>query len=102
MTTKPWREIRDQGPPSADALVDAHREHLAEDLGMPLAELRRFHDLTQVEVARRMAVTQPTVSELERGGSPAVPTVRRYVEALGGHLELAAVFDDGTRITIDV
>jgi hypothetical protein len=31
-----------------------------------------------------------------------VPTVRRYVEALGAHLELTAVFDDGRRIPLDV
>jgi transcriptional regulator with XRE-family HTH domain len=56
---------------------------LAEDLGLPLAKLRRFVDLTQVELAQRLLVTQPSVSEIERSESPAVPTVRRYVEALG-------------------
>ena len=52
--------------------------------------------------APALLVTQPSVSEIERSESPAVPTVRRYVEALGAHLELAAVFDDGRRIPLDV
>ena len=91
-----------QRPTTADERKAAHLENLAEDLGMPLTELRRFADLIQVELAHRLLVTQPSVSEIERSGSPAVPTVRRYVEALGAHLELTAVFDDGRRIPINV
>ena len=102
MTTKSWNDIKQQRPTSSTARVDAHLDNLAEDLGVPLAELRRFVDLTQVELAQRLLVTQPSVSEIERTESPAVPTVRRYVEALGAHLELTAVFDDGRRILLDV
>ena len=102
MTTKNWNDIKRQRPTSAMARADAHLDNLAEDLGIPLAELRRFVDLTQVELAQRLLVTQPSVSEIERSESPAVPTVRRYVEALGAHLELTAVFDDGRRIPLDV
>ena len=102
MSTKKWNDIKAQQPTTADERESAHLENLAEDLGMPLAELRRFADLTQVELAHRLLVTQPSVSEIERSESPAVPTVRRYVEALGAHLELTAVFDDGRRIPISV
>lgn len=102
MATKSWNDIKGQRPTSSKARDTAHLENLAEDLGLPLAELRRFVDLTQVELARRLLVTQPSVSEIERSESPAVPTVRRYVEALGAHLELTAVFDDGRRIPLDV
>lgn len=102
MATKNWNDIKRQRPTSAKARDAAHLENLAEDLGLPLAELRRFVDLTQVELAHRLLVTQPSVSEIERSESPAVPTVRRYVEALGAHLELTAVFDDGRRIPLDV
>jgi predicted transcriptional regulator len=102
VTTKNWKEIKQQRPASPKAQRAAHLQNLAEDLGMPLAELRRFADLTQVEMARRLLVTQPSVSEIERSESPAVPTVRRYVEALGGHLELIAVFDDGRRVPLSV
>ena len=102
MTTKNWNDIKRQRPTSSKARAEAHLDNLAEDLGLPLAELRRFVDLTQVELAQRLLVTQPSVSEIERSESPAVPTVRRYVEALGAHLELTAVFDDGRRIPLDV
>lgn len=102
MATKNWSDIKRQRPTSQGARATAHLENLAEDLGLPLAELRRFVDLTQVELAQRLLVTQPSVSEIERSESPDVPTVRRYVEALGAHLELTAVFDDGRRIPLDV
>lgn len=102
MATKSWKDIKTQRPTSPQARNTAHLENLAEDLGLPLAELRRFVDLTQVELAQRLLVTQPSVSEIEHSESPALPTVRRYVEALGAHLELTAVFDDGRRIPLNV
>lgn len=99
---KRFADIKSQSPVSDEAKANAHLENLAEDTGIPLPELRRLNDLTQVELARRLAVTQPSVSEIERSDSPAIPTVRRYVEAIGAHLEITAVFDDGRRILLDV
>ena len=99
---KRFTDIKTQAPVSAEAQAQARLENLAEDTGVPLPELRRLNDLTQVELTRRLTVTQPTVSEIERNNSPAIPTVRRYVEAIGAHLEITAVFDDGRRILLDV
>jgi DNA-binding XRE family transcriptional regulator len=59
-----------------------------------LGEVRRSRSVTQVELAKRLDVAQATVSKFEKS-NPAVSTVRRYVEALGGHLQMIAVFDDG-------
>ncbi len=58
-----------------------------------LGDVRRSRDVTQVELAERLEVAQATVSKFEKS-NPGVSTLRRYVEALGGHLELMAVFDD--------
>ena len=104
MATKPFAEIKNRKPrlASPQERADAHLANLADDTGIPLAELRRLGDLTQVEMARRLAVTQPTVSETERTGAASITTVRRYVEAVGAHLEIAAVFDDGRRVLLDV
>lgn len=65
----------------------------------PLGELRRSREMTQVQLARRLAVSQATVSKFEKS-NPAVSTVKRYVEALGGQLEITAVFDDD-RVLLD-
>lgn len=65
--------------------------------GKALGDLRRAREITQVELARRLAVSQATVSKFEKS-NPAVSTVQRYVEALGGRLEMTAVFDDGRMV----
>jgi hypothetical protein len=50
-----------------------------------------------VDVAGRLGVSQGNVSELERREDLYLSTLREYVEALGGTLELTAVFDDERR-----
>ena len=77
---------------------------MAEHKGRLLAELRAYRlrevreeqGLTQVELAARMHVTQPTVSELERGelDRAGLATIKAYVEALGGSVEVVADFGD--------
>lgn len=85
---KPWREIRRGDPKSPDsvALRDAVSDALA------LAEIRERRGLTQVDVARAMQTSQANVSKLERREEVYLSTLRDFVEALGGELELAAVF----------
>ena len=45
--------------------------------------------------ARKPAVGQPAVAKIERRSDMYVSTLRRYVEALGATLEIAARFPDG-------
>jgi transcriptional regulator with XRE-family HTH domain len=61
-----------------------------------LRQVREEQGLTQVELAERMHVKQPTVSELERGeiDRAGLSTIKAYVEALGGSVELVADFGD--------
>lgn len=61
---------------------------------MRLADLRESRGLTQLQLARRLGVTQVNVSRIERAEDTQLSTISRYVEALGGHLELRAVFED--------
>jgi transcriptional regulator with XRE-family HTH domain len=85
---KPWREVR-QGnakSPESVALRDAVGDALA------LAEIRERRGLTQVDVARVMKTSQANVSKLERREELYLSTMRDFVEALGGELELTAVF----------
>ena len=59
-----------------------------------LREMREEQGLTQVELAARMHVTQPSVSALERGDieKAGLATIKAYVEALGGRVEMVADF----------
>jgi hypothetical protein len=62
--------------------------------GLPLAALRAARGLTQAEVARASGLTQGEISRLERRldlDGVRVGTLRRYIEALGGQLDLVGV-----------
>jgi transcriptional regulator with XRE-family HTH domain len=60
----------------------------------------RLDGLTQADVARRLGVKQPRVSKVEKRPDAMLEAMRRYVEALGGQLEIAAVFENGRRVEI--
>jgi len=56
-----------------------------------LTELRQAVGVTQVEAAEAAEMTQSEMSRLERRPDHLVSTLRRYVESLGGELEVTAV-----------
>jgi transcriptional regulator with XRE-family HTH domain len=65
-----------------------------------LAELRQLQGVTQVDLAGRFPTTQSEVSKIENREDVLVSTLRRYVAALDGRLEIVAHFADGrVRIT---
>lgn len=102
-----FRELREKleaTPGHAERAAHAREDHQAEVHAYRLAELRRLRESTQAELAESAGLVQPAVSRLERSedSNVSLRTVRRYVEALGGHLELAAVFEDGERLVLDV
>jgi len=61
-----------------------------------LGELRRGRGISQAAVAESLDVSQPNVSRIEQEGDLRLSTLGRYVAALGGDLELRAVFGDGS------
>ena len=62
-------------------------------LEMNLPELRKALGKTQLEVADAAEMAQAKVSEFERRDDHVLSVLRRYIEALGGELEINAVFD---------
>ena len=60
-----------------------------------LQELRERQQVSQIAVADKLGVRQPTVSKIERREDVNVSTLRRYVNALGGELHITARFPDG-------
>lgn len=63
---------------------------------MALHELRHAREKSQQELARDLHVGQPAVARLERRTDMYVSNLRRYVEALGGTLEITARFPEAT------
>lgn len=82
-----------QLPADRRARVEARAaELIAEE--MTLRDLRHALDRTQVHLAREMGVKQETVSRLERRSDMLLSTLRQYVAAMGGELDLVARFPD--------
>jgi DNA-binding transcriptional regulator YiaG len=81
-------------PGAKQRLAAARAETLEE---MRLYELRHAEAISQVELAGRLNVTQGAISKLEHAEDVRVSTLRQYLQALGAHLELTAVFDDEDR-----
>jgi transcriptional regulator with XRE-family HTH domain len=80
-------------PGERRAKVDARAaELIAEE--MTLRDLRRALDRTQVRIARELGIKQETVSRLEKRSDMLLSTLRGYVEAMGGELDLLARFPD--------
>lgn len=74
--------------------AEVEKEKAAMRAAVKLAELRDRMDTTQAELAAVMGVTQANVSRIERQENVYLSTLSEYVEALGGKLEISAVFDD--------
>jgi predicted transcriptional regulator len=63
---------------------------------MTLEELRKALAFSQEDVAEALTVGQPAIAKLEKRNDMHVSNLRRYVEALGGTLEITARFDKTT------
>ena len=72
------------------------------ETALALHELRKQRSVSQETLARKLAVGQPAVAKLERRSDMYVGNLRRYVEALGGTLEITARFPDGVVTVADV
>lgn len=83
-----------------DKIAARARELIAEE--MSLQELRKAMRKTQVAVAKRLKVGQDAVSKLETRADMYISTLRGYVKALGGELELVATFPDRPPVRLEV
>src|SRR5580658_3598594 len=62
---------------------------------MALDELRNAKRLTQADMAEMLDVPQSSISRIEQRADMYLSTLRNYVHALGGVLQIQAVFPDG-------
>ncbi|MDB4948630.1 MAG: transcriptional regulator [Gemmatimonadetes bacterium] len=74
----------------------AHARSRAILASMPLQELRRARSLSQRTLADTLGASQAAISKLERRADMYVSTLRRYIEGMGGELDITARFPDGS------
>lgn len=79
---------------------DIERQKAAILAANQLARLRERAGLTQTDVAELLGVSQARVSKLERAEDVQLSTLQRYVEALGGRLEVRAVFEEEEDVSV--
>lgn len=76
-----------------DARIEEHKDRMrAEIQAYRLKELRKELNVTQVELAKKLHVSQNRISRIEHGDieKSQVDTLRKYVEAIGGQLSIVA------------
>lgn len=78
--------------------VDEIRRGTVEEMRLyELNEVRKAQDVTQKQLAERMGVSQKRVSTLESGDldRTEIRTLRKYLQAVGGSLQVNAIMPDG-------
>lgn len=90
--TQSWRDVRGARTPDEEAQVEQFKRLMA--LEGKLARMRETAGVSQRTLADRMDVSQPNISRIERENDLHLSTLSKYVAALGGHLEVRAVFED--------
>src|SRR6266849_6337536 len=90
--------IRKLSPARRKKVEARAAELIAEE--MTLRELRRASKLTQVRMAKKLGITQDSVSRLEKRSDLLLSTLRKTVRAMGGNLSLVAEFPDRAPVVL--
>ena len=84
------------------ASVADNRRRVGEELQrMALEELRSARQLTQTDIAEMLDVPQSSISRIEQSADMYLSTLRNYIHAVGGALQIQAVFPDGGTVVIN-
>lgn len=90
---KSFKVLREKMSPEAQKRARDKTQLMLE--AMPLQELRQARALSQDEMARALGIKQAAVSKLERRTDMYLSTLRKFIEAMGGRLEIVAHFPEG-------
>jgi len=87
-----FSELEAGMPEERQARIDRLAAKLGHD--MDLAQLRTARQLSQAALGEILHVEQPAIAKLEKRADMYVSTLRRFIEAMGGELEIVARFPD--------
>ena len=88
-----WQDVRKKKL-TLQQLEEIDRTVEQDLLAMDLQAVRELIGKTQADVAEVSDMTQSEVSRLERRPDVRLSTLKRFVEALGGEVEIFATFGD--------
>ena len=92
--TRNFRELQRKMASASRARSEARAAAMLKD--MALDELRTARAMTQAELGRKLGLKQAAISRMERRTDVYVSTLTKFVEAMGGQLEIRVAFPDGT------
>ena len=90
---KNFKELQAKMSPERRARNESAAAKMIDE--MALDELREARDLTQEQLARLLHVNQAAVSKMERRADMYITTLQGVIKAMGGRLEIRAVFPNG-------
>ena len=91
---KKFRDLRAKMSPVAQERARQKTDQMLAELA--LSELRLARHLSQEQLAVELDVRQPAVAKLEKKTDMYISSLRRFIEAMGGKLEITASFPDGS------
>ena len=92
--TRSFSELTKDLSPERRERIEQRKEQLREE--MTLSELRKAFLLTQDTLATALNVKQAEISKIENRADMLMRTLRNFFQAMGGDLEVRAVFPDRT------
>ncbi len=96
-----FKDLMNSLPAEKQAKVKA----MADDMRMELQlyRIREELELSQKQIAEALNISQPSVVALEkRGNDVKLSSVKRYIEAMGGALNLSVKLPTGKIVTFDL
>lgn len=90
---KKFQVLLNKMSPEARERVEVKTRTLLSE--MALDELREARKLTQEQLAEQLNVRQPSIARMERRADMYVSTLRGVIKAMGGQMEIVAVFPEG-------
>jgi len=94
MKTTAWNDLNHKVSP--ERREQLKREAVAELDRLGFAALRKARKQTQVELAEKLGIDQAGVSAIENRSDLLLSTLAKYVRALGGDVEIRAVFPEAS------
>jgi DNA-binding XRE family transcriptional regulator len=92
-------EMMERLPKARRDRIAARVQEIREEIE-GLQALRKATTKTQVEIAKNLGVSQPSVAKIEKQADMYLSTLRSYVEAAGGKLELLVHLKDGHTVQL--
>jgi DNA-binding XRE family transcriptional regulator len=89
-----FRELEAKMSPERLARSDARVQAMIAEI-RSMDELRQARSLTQAELAQTLKISQGAVSKVERRTDMYISTLRGYVRAMGGDVQIRAIFPEG-------